>query len=121
MVLIEANKQKRLLHFSYLGHVTRAELKARREELEASLAEFKAGFRLLTDLTELETMDRDCMLEIGKVMELLEKKGLELVVRVIPDPKKDIGMNILTLFHYSRKVHPVTYETLEEALKALGL
>jgi len=45
--------------------------------------------------------------------------GVELVVRVIPDPHKDIGFNILSLFHYRRRVRIVTCPTLEEAMKAL--
>jgi hypothetical protein len=42
-----------------------------------------------------------------------------MVVRVIPDPHKDIGLNILSLFHYRRGVRIVTCETLEEAMRAL--
>lgn len=29
----------------------------------------------------------------------LDSAGLDTIVRVIPDPSKDIGMNILTLSH----------------------
>ena len=32
---------------------------------------------------------------------------------------KHIGLNILSLFHYRRRVRIVTCETLEEAMKAL--
>ena len=42
-----------------------------------------------------------------------------MVVRVIPDPYKDIGLNIVSLFHYPRRVRIVTCETLEEAMRAL--
>jgi hypothetical protein len=44
---------------------------------------------------------------------------VEAVVRVIPDPQKDIGLNILSLFHYRRRVRIVTCATLGEAMKAL--
>jgi hypothetical protein len=121
MVLIEANKPKRLLHFRYIKHVTRDELLKGRPDLEAMLADFPNGFRLLTDLSELEAMDSNCMLVIGEIMELLEAKGLEKVVRLIPDPSKDIGLNIISLFHYSKKVRPITCDTLEEALKILEM
>jgi hypothetical protein len=43
-----------------------------------------------------------------------------MVVRVIPNPQKDIGLNILSLFHYRRRVRIVTCETLEEAMNALA-
>jgi hypothetical protein len=39
---------------------------------------------------------------------------------VIPDPRKDIGFNILSLFHYRHDIHIVTCETLEEAKRALA-
>jgi hypothetical protein len=42
------------------------------------------------------------------------------VVRVIPDPQKDIGLNILSLFHYRKRVRIVTCETLDEARKVLA-
>jgi hypothetical protein len=53
-------------------------------------------------------------------MDLCNKKGIALVVRVIADPRKDIGFNILSIFHYRRGVRIVTVETLDEGLKALG-
>jgi len=121
MVLIELNKPKKLLHFSYVGHVTREDLVSRRAELDEMLDELGGSFRLLSDLTRLDFMDRDCTLEIGRVMELCEAKGVETVVRVIPDPKKDIGLNILTQFHYSHKVRTIVSETFAGALKILGL
>jgi hypothetical protein len=54
------------------------------------------------------------------MMDLCNKQGAARVVRVIPDPHKDIGLNILSLFHYGRKVRISTYQTLAEALQALS-
>ena len=56
---------------------------------------------------------------MGQVMDLFNAKGVAMVVRVIPDPKRDIGLNILSLFHYSRKVRIVTVKSLDEATKLL--
>jgi hypothetical protein len=53
-------------------------------------------------------------------MDLCNKHGIEMVVRVIPDPQKDIGLNILSLFHYRRRVRIVTCKTLAEAMRALA-
>jgi hypothetical protein len=64
-------------------------------------------------------MDLACVPYIERMMDLFNKKGVETVVRVIPDPHKDIGMNIMSLFHYRRRVHIVTCKTLAEAMKAL--
>ena len=115
------NKAKRLLYVSYIGKVRRDELKRALEEVGALLADLPAGFRLLTDLERLESMDPAGMTEIGKIMELLSKKEMELVVRVIPDPSKDIGLNILSIFHYGRRIRVVTCKTMTEAAKVLSL
>jgi len=119
--LATANKAKRLMYVSYIGVVRRDELKRALEEMGALLADLPAGFRLLTDLERLQSMDPAGMTEIGKIMEVLSKQGMELVVRVIPDPSKDIGLNILSLFHYRKPLKVVTCANLEEAAKALKL
>ncbi len=109
------------MYVSYIGDVRRDELKRALEEVGALLADLPAGFRLLTDLERLESMDPAGMTEIGKIMEILAKKEIEMVVRVIPDPSKDIGLNILSIFHYGRKIRVVTCESMEAAAKALSL
>ena len=48
------------------------------------------------------------------------KQGVAKIVRVIPDPKKDIGLNILSVFHYPRRIQIITCETRKEALKLLA-
>ncbi len=120
MFLATTNKEKRLMYVSYVGEVRRDELKRALEELDALLVDLPAGFRLLTDLERLETMDPAGMTEIGKIMEKLSKKGMEMVVRVIPDPSKDIGLNILSIFHYGPRIRVVTCETMAEAAKMLA-
>ncbi len=121
MFLATTNKTKQLLHLSYIGHVTAEDLAPGREELSALLADLPAGFRLLTDLGRLESMDLACATELGRTMELCDQKGVGLVVRVVPDPKKDIGLSILTLFHYHHRVQAVTCQSMEEAARLLSL
>ena len=41
------------------------------------------------------------------------------MTRVVPDPHKDIGLNILSQFHYARELPITTVETLVEALDRL--
>jgi hypothetical protein len=89
------------------------------KEMAALLAELPAGFRLLTDLTHLESMDLACRDGIAHNMQLCERKGIGFVVRVIPEPDKDIGFNILTAFHYKHSVPVCTCRSLEEALRRL--
>lgn len=121
MVLTASNKLKRLLQVNYIGRVGAEELKAASEDMKLLLAELPADFRLLADLGCLESMDLDCAPELGRVMEMIDAHGVGMIVRVIPDPKKDIGMDILTSFHYAKRPRIVTCETMQEAARALGL
>lgn len=41
------------------------------------------------------------------------------MVRVIPDPYKDIGMNILSVFHYHNHPRIVTCDNMLDGVKAL--
>lgn len=121
MFLATISKPKQLLYFSYVGRVSVGELMRAREDLAALLAELSHGFRLLTDLSQMESMDLDCAQEIGKMMELCDQQGVVLVVRIIPKPAKDIGLNILSLFHYRRHLRIVTCENMAAAAKLLDL
>jgi hypothetical protein len=121
MFLVTTNKLKRLLCANYVGQVTPAELKRGLEETRQLLADFPEGFRMLTDFTRMESIDLDCVGPIGQFMELVDQSGVELVVRVIPDATKDIGMNMLSVFHYPRRPEFVTCETLAEAGRYLKL
>ena len=53
-------------------------------------------------------------------MDLCNRKWISKVVRFIPDPEKDIGFNILSLFHYRRGIPIVTCESLKEAASILA-
>jgi hypothetical protein len=121
MFLLTANKSKRLLHMSFIGHVTAKDLQQGGQDLVALLPDLPAGLRLLADLERLQSMDADCVEQLGKNMELLDRHGVELAVRVVPDPTKDIGLSILAVFHYRNPPRTVICETMTEAARALQL
>jgi hypothetical protein len=121
MFLVTSNKLKQLLHLSYIQRVKPEELRRGMEDLKALLADLSPGFHLLVDLSRLESMESDCAKEIGLTMEMFDRSGVALVVRVIPDPSKDIGMNILTAFHYTRRPRIVTCKHITEVADALSL
>ena len=64
-------------------------------------------------------MDLDCVPHLTKIMDLSRAHGVGTVVRVIPDPDKDIGFSILSIIHYRRGVRIVTCESLAEAERVL--
>jgi hypothetical protein len=119
MFQIEVDKLKNLLKFTFSQSVTLDETGRWKEELAGLLAELQPGFRLLSNLSGLEIMDPECSADIESGMDLLNHAGISKVVRVIPDPRKDIGFSIMSHFHYRRGVKIVTCETLTEALQAL--
>jgi hypothetical protein len=121
MFLATVSKPRQLLYLRYIQRVSAEELELGRKDIVALLADLAPGFRLVADLSQLDTMDVRCASEIGKIMELCAHKGVELVVRIIPDPDKDIGMNILSLFHYRHQPRMVTCKDLLEAATLLAL
>jgi len=121
MFLATINKLKRLLYLNYIGKVTARELEQGLVEGASLLDELGSGFRVLADFSQLDLMAVDCAPLIGKLMELAEAKGVSLIVRVMPDPSKDIGLNILSSFHYRQMPRAVIVQDMTEAAKALGI
>jgi len=120
-LLVTSNPSRQLLYLSFIGTVRPEDFAGGRTDITTQLAGLAPGFHYLVDLTHLEFMGLECMAELGGFMDLIGKSGVGLVVQVIPDPSKDIGMNILTVFHYPHGLRTVTYQNLTEAVTALGL
>jgi hypothetical protein len=121
MFLATINKPKQFIYFEYIGHVTAMDFRHGAADLDALLGELAPGFRVLADLSRVESFDIACVAEIGKTMEKLERSQVGLIVRVIPDEGKDIGFNIIAAFHYKTRPQSATFETIQEAGKLLGL
>jgi anti-anti-sigma regulatory factor len=121
MILTSLNKPKQLLIITFVGRIEASHVAEQHRDVLALTAELEPGFRLLADLTPLESMSADCAPGIAKVMEVCGEKGVKLIVRVIPDSTKDIGLTILSRFHYHAKPRMIVCATLAEAGKHLGL
>jgi hypothetical protein len=121
MVLVTSNKSKQLLRVSYIGQVRPEQIQSSHEDLKAQLEELSPGYRLLADLSDLESMELECVPVLGRVMDMIGASGVNLVVRVIPDPSKDIGLNIMRIFHYPHHLQVVTCKNIIEAVRALEL
>jgi len=117
-VSADVTKNQLVVHFR--GDVDPACLRACVDEIATHLPNLAKGFKILTDLSNLTSMDPLGVSELRRMMDLCRKSGAGTVARVIPDPAKDIGFNILSLFHYRDKVHVLTFQTLAEAEKALA-
>jgi hypothetical protein len=121
MFEVAVEKSANLLKISYSGKIEPEEAEQCKKSIVSVLGELKPGFRMLSDLRELVAMELACAPFIEQVMDACDCAGVKMVVRIMPDPRKDIGLNIMSLFHYDRGVRIVTCKTLEEAQSVLGI
>jgi len=119
MILCKVDESGGVLTMSYSQHVGAEEMRRCLGTVRDLMGQLKAGFLLLTDLSNLESMDLACAPELGAIMDLCSAGGMSSVVQVIPDPNKDIGFDIISHFHHHPPVKTVTYESLAEAIKSL--
>ncbi len=120
MYAVELDQSKRLLVISAVQRVTAAEAKLAARRVRELLQDVVPGFRVLADFRWLDSMDSAAARHIAEIMDALAEKGVVSVARVIPDPHKDIGLNILSQFHYGPEIKIATFETLADALQSLA-
>jgi small-conductance mechanosensitive channel len=119
MFSIETDISKRFIVITVAGHVTVEEAKQSAEQVRAALKDVAPGFVALTDFRFLESMVTASAPHVAEVMDVLAEKKVSAVVRVMPDPHKDIGLNILSQFHYGADIRTMTFETLADAVQSL--
>lgn len=115
MFTVKLEQSRNALSIAYGGRVTPDETRLCAEEVRLALTILKPGYRLVVDLTELEAMDLSCSPFIAKIMEMCNAAGVAEVVRIIPDPTRDIGLQILSFFHYRPEVYIRTCASAAEA------
>ena len=121
MYLTEFDPLRRLVKITVAGDAIAEEVISARESLRALLRDVQPGFRLLADLSALVSMPTSVAPHLGEIMELCGEKGVALVVRLLPpEPAKDIGLAIISQFHYPPHVSIVTCATMKEAMRLLG-
>jgi anti-anti-sigma regulatory factor len=120
MYAVELDRSKRLLVISAAARVTAEEAKMAAQRIREVLQDVAPGFRVLADFRGLQSMDPAAARHIAKIMDALAEKGVTSVTRVMPDPHKDIGLNILSQFHYGPEVTITTFETLADAVQSIA-
>ena len=119
MILCNAAKSGRVLTIRYSHRVEVEEMHLCLKTVRNLAKHLKPGFLLLTDLSNLKSMDASCASEVGAIMELCCSHGLAVLKRVIPDRSKDIGFNVISCFHLDPQINTQTYENLAEAISSL--
>lgn len=116
---VEADRANNLLVIRYRDGVGSSDVERCAAEVSKALTSLTPGFRLLADFTDLESMDAACAPHLRHIMRLCDGKEVSSVVRVIPNPQRDIGLRIMSFFHYGPEVQITTCSTLEEAKEIL--
>lgn len=120
MYAVELDTSKRLLVISAAQRVTAEQAKLAAQRIRKLLQDVPSGFRVLADFRWLDSMDAGAARHIADIMDALAEKGVAAVTRVIPDPHKDIGLNILSQFHYGPEIQITTFATLADALQSIA-
>jgi anti-anti-sigma regulatory factor len=120
MYAVELDQSKRLLVISAAQTVTAEEAKMAARRIREVLQDVAPGFHVLADFRWLESMDSAAARHIAEMMDALAEKGVASVTRVMPDPRKDIGFNILSQFHYGPEIKITTFDTLADALQSMA-
>lgn len=114
MITVEYHPEKNILHVIYSGETTAAQMEALYQKVKALGPAFKPGLRLLSDLSRTASPSLELREGVAKFMELMNFLGVREIIRVIPDPAQDIGLNIMSLFHYDPEVRFKTVESCDQ-------
>ena len=118
MYSVELDRSKRILVITAAQRVTAEQARQAAQRVRELLQDVPPGFRVLADFRWLESMDPVTARYIAEIMDVLAEKQVVSVTRVISDPHKDIGLNILSQFHYGPEIQILTFETLADALQS---
>ena len=120
MYAVELDRSKRLLVISASQRVTVEEAKLVSRRVRELVRDIDPGFRVLADFRWLDSMDSAAARHVAEIMDALAEKGVASVTRVMSDPHKDIGLNILSQFHYGPEIEIATFDTLADALQSIA-
>src|SRR6516165_1451927 len=80
MFSIETSDAERLIKISWSGKVDSDQMRRCAEEIGVAASKMRPGFRILADMTDLESMDFAGAPYIGSLMDLCAAKQVEHVV-----------------------------------------
>lgn len=120
MVLVELNREKNLLHITVSQSFDKKSGEECLASVKSCIKDLKPGFMLLTDLRDVRSVDLSVTPYVKETMEIFNKNKVSKVVRILPEPAEDFGLNIMSIFHYDSKIPIVSCKTFEEACKHLS-
>lgn len=119
MYLLDIDRAKNRVHLTLSDHFDTEQAAALLQEMRQRIEELKPEFSVLCDVSILETFDTDAKTHFRGIMDLCNERCVGKVIRIIPDPLNNFGLNIMSMFHYCDNVKIITCESFEEAQKHL--
>jgi len=119
MVKVSYDDEHNTVIIEFEGNIDIAQAERFFSDIEKVLPKPGKGFKLLTDFSSVQTMELAVKDEIKKAMGLFNARGVTEILRVLPDPDMDIGLNIMSRSRYSQDVKILTLRSREEALARL--
>ncbi|WP_372808350.1 hypothetical protein [Pontiella sp.] len=117
MYLLEVDSVRHRVHVTLAGTFCETDAQALLDELTERLAELKADFHVLCDLTALEDFEKAARPHYRAVMELCSHSGARKVIRIIPDPLDNFGVTIMSHIHYDSTIPIINCKSMNEARK----
>lgn len=118
MYLFNIDQMRNRLHITLSGKFDERQAEKLSAELMMRIHELSEGFHILCDLTGLEKFDRSARKHYRNFMDLCRKSGVRKVIRIIPDPRNNFGLTVMSHFHY-KNIPVISCHNLDEALKHL--
>jgi hypothetical protein len=114
MIKTSRDEKRNIVILEYEGIVDVREAKELYLKLQTLIPKCPRGFKLLADFSLVNNIEKEVLPVIKKIMDLFNQHGISEVIRIIPDPDKDIGFNILSRFHYDKDVKALTCQSLDQ-------
>ena len=121
MINVRCDKQYKALVFEFEGRITLADEAPLMAQLKEILPAKCRSFTILTDISNVESWEPGIQQAVKRIMDFLNAQGVHKIIRVVPDQRKDIGFNIMSIFHYAPEVKVLTVPSREEAFARLGV
>lgn len=114
-IQVSYDPERNIVVLEFMGKIEEPQAKQLLVDIQKAVPAGRKGFSVLTDLSGVESVDHAISPWVKEMMDFLNKQGVAKIARVIPDPAQDIGLNIMSLFHYSKTVEFFAVQTREEA------
>lgn len=119
MYLFEIDQSHNRMHIILAEHFTRDEARELLGKCIDRIGEVAPDYRILCDLTSLETFEHSAKLIYRRIMDLCNAAGVKKVIRVYADLMQTFGLNIMSAFHYNDTVEIVSTDSFTRARRHL--